>query len=436
MASSASGMAQQGSRSATAEGLAPGTRRALGPLGGEALRTALAAALFAWLGGLVGRLALGRAPGTTGFDPLGLTAPFGAAGDLLAGPLARWDSAWYLSIATDGYDATRAAFFPLYPLLAAAVGWPLGSPLLGGVVVSLACFAAGLWAVGRLAAIELGPALARPSMLLVAFFPTAFFFPAVYSESLFLACSAGSMLAARTGRWWLAGALGAAGAATRSAGVLLVVPLALLWCYGPRADRPPAVRRGIRPAYALRPKAAACLLPLLGLLAYVVYLELAIGDAGAPFRVQEAWHRELAVPLSAASDGVVAAWEGARQLLSGSRTPVYFTPAGGDPFEVARRNLVNLPFLVFALVGLAGALRRLPLAYGAYAGVALLLPLSVPVAPQPLMSLPRFVAVLFPLHLWLALWATERRRFELVLAGSAAAMGTLAAVFASWRWVA
>jgi Mannosyltransferase (PIG-V) len=436
MARSAIGMAQQGSRSITAGQIGARVRLGLGPLGGEAVRTALAAALLAWVAGVVGWLALGRAPGTEVFDPFGLTEPFGAAGDLLTGPLARWDSAWYLAIATDGYDATRAAFFPLYPLLAAVAGSPLRSPLLGGAVVSLACFAAGLWAVGRLAAIELGPALARPSMLLVAFFPTAFFFPAVYSESLFLACSAGAFLAARTGRWWLAGALGACGAATRSAGVLLVVPLLLLWCYGPRADRPPAVRRGWRPAYALTGRATACLLPLAGLAAYLVYLAAAIGDAGAPFRVQDAWHRELAVPFSAAWDGVVAAWDGARQLLSGSRTPVYFTEAGGDPFEVARRNLVNLPFLVFAVVALAGALRRLPIAYGAWAAVALTLPLSVPVGPQPLMSLPRFLAVLFPLQLWLALWSSERRRFELVLAGSAAAMGCLAAVFASWRWVA
>jgi hypothetical protein len=429
-------MVQEGNHTTTAGRVGGRVRHGLGPFAGEAARAALVAALLSWVAGVLGWLALGRAPGTEVFDPLGLTQPFGAAGDLLVGPLARWDSAWYLQIATDGYDATRAAFFPLYPLLATVVGLPLGSPLLGGSIVSLVCFAAGLWAVGRLAAIELGPSLARPSMLLVAFFPTAFFFPAVYSESLFLACSAGALLAARTGRWWLAGALGACGAATRSAGVLLVVPLVLLWCYGPRADRPPAVRRGWRPAYAITPRAAACLLPLAGLLAYLLYLAAAIGDAGAPFRVQDAWHRELAVPFSAAWDGVVAGWDGARQLLSGSRSPVYFTQAGGDPFEVARRNLVNLPFLVFALVALAGALRRLPIAYGAWAAVSLMLPLSVPVGPQPLMSLPRFVAVLFPLHLWLALWAVERRRFELVLASSAAAMGCLAAVFTSWRWVA
>ena len=44
---------------------------------------------------------------------------------------------------------------------------------------------------------------------------------------------------------------------------------------------------------------------------------------------------------------------------------------------------------------------------------SLLLPLTFPVTPQPLMSLPRFVAVLFPLFMWLAIVCEERRNTEL-----------------------
>ena len=66
-------------------------------------------------------LSFGRRPGTQAFDPANLTAPFGYFGNLLAAPFARWDSVWYLAIAQGGYDheATRTAFFPLYPLAAA-----------------------------------------------------------------------------------------------------------------------------------------------------------------------------------------------------------------------------------------------------------------------------------------------------------------------------
>ena len=68
-------------------------------------------------------------------------------GNALVAPLARWDSVWYLAIANDGYpadDARRAAFFPLYPLLVRAADTVVGSPIVAGALVSLACFAVAL----------------------------------------------------------------------------------------------------------------------------------------------------------------------------------------------------------------------------------------------------------------------------------------------------
>ena len=70
-------------------------------------------------------------------------------------------------------------------------------------------------------------------------------------------------------------------------------------------------------------------------------------------------------------DGLVAAFEGVRQLGSGSRETVYFQHAGGDPFRVAAVNLMLFGSLVFAAVAALGVLRRLPFAYGAYVVVAL-----------------------------------------------------------------
>src|SRR5919108_1184 len=196
-----------------------------------------------WVAGLAGALWFGRAAGWRAFDPAGLTAPFGGLGDLLVAPAARWDATWYLAIASGGYDeATRTAFFPLYPLAVrlagppgAAGGQPPAAYLLAGIAVSLAALPAGLYAVHRLTALELGPREARTATWLVALFPTAFAFSAVYTESLFLALSAGAILAGRQGRWRWAGGLGALAAATRSTGLLLVVPLAVLYLYGPPA---------------------------------------------------------------------------------------------------------------------------------------------------------------------------------------------------------
>jgi hypothetical protein len=149
------------------------------------------------------------------------------------------------------------------------------------------------------------------------------------------------------------------------------------------------------------------------------------------------WFRSFAGPFVGAWDGLVAAGQGARQLLSGSREPVYFTAAGGDPFVVARHNIELLAWLVLGLAALALGLRRLPLAYIAYVVAALALPLSWPVEPQPLMSLPRFLLVLFPLAIAVAAWAEEgRRRGPLLLGASAVGLAVYSGIFATWHWVA
>jgi hypothetical protein len=181
--------------------------------------------------------------------------------------------------------------------------------------------------------------------------------------------------------------------------------------------------------------AAWLLVAPLGLGAYALFLGLAEGDALRFLDVQDAWSRELALPLAGAWDGLVAAWDGLRQLVSGQREVIYFEEAVGDPYRIAAINLMLLATLVFALLGCAGCLRRLPPAYGTWVAVSLVLPLSFPVRPQPLMSLPRFVSVLFPIFMWLAVWSEERRATERVAALSALGLGLFTAQFASWHWV-
>lgn len=373
--------------------------------------------------GVVAAAAFGFSPRAEDFDPSGLTIGLGAVGDLLVAPFARWDAVWFLAIAGDGYDdGARAAFFPLYPLLVGAVGTLLGSDLVAGVLVSLVALLAALVALHRLVALDFGDRVARGAVLAVAFFPMAFFLSAVYSEALYLALSVGAFLAARRDAWAWAGLLGGCAAATRSAGVVLLLPLFVIWwrCSGRR----------------LADLAWLALVPA-GLLAYVAGLWVAGLDPFAPFDAQEVWFREFAGPFVGAWDGAVAAWQGARQLLSGAREPVYFTAAGGDPFVVARHNLELFAWLVLLVPAVVGVLRRLPLEYGAYVLAALALPLSYPVGPQPLMSLPRFACVLFPLAIWAALWCDGHRwRERVLLAAGAAGLAVYTGIFATWHWTA
>jgi hypothetical protein len=268
--------------------------------------------------------------------------------------------------------------------------------------------------------LELGRPLAEPTLLLLAVFPAAVFFGAPYSESLFLLLAVGAFYAARTDRWAWAGVAAAGAAATRSAGVLLLVPLAMLWW----SSQPRRMR-----------DAAWLLLAPLGVAGYAAFLGLAEEDAWRFLDVQDAWSRELTVPLLGAWDGFGAAIDGTRQLLSGQKEVVYFEQAAGDPYRIAAINLMLFGSLLFAVVACVGCLRRLPKAYGAWVAVSLVLPLTFPVKPQPLMSLPRFLAVLFPIFMWLAVWSEERRATARVVAVSALGLGLFTAQFASWHWI-
>ena len=357
-----------------------------------------------------------------GFDQPALTHPFGSGGDFLFSPLARWDSVWYLDIAHSGYSGQSSAFFPLYPLLVRALV-PGGSPaalLVAGYAVSLAALGGALYLLHRLVTLELGAEVARVAVWMLALFPGALWLGAPYSESLFLLLSVAAFWYARTERWAWAGVCAALASATRSAGIVLVVPLVILWW-----------RSGRRP----RTLAWIALAPL-GLAAYSLYLALAVGDGFAYLHLQEVWFRSFAGPFGAVPDGAVAAWDGLRQIVSGQRAHVYFTEAGGDPIAVGWHNVELFAFLLLGATAVVGVLRRLPAAYGAYVVVALAVPLSYPVGPQPLMSLPRFSAVMFPLFMWLALVSDTRRRRAVVLAVMTVGLVAFTARYATWHWVA
>lgn len=385
------------------------------------------------------------------YDDPALTKPLGGFGDVVLSPLAHWDAVWFLGIADTGYpsaDSPRTAFFPLYPLLTRGVaelgGGSHGALLIAAYVVSLAALLGALVLLYRLTALELGRRAAGPAVLLLCVFPASLFLGAPYSESLFLLCSLGAFYAARTGRWAWAGAAAGAASATRSAGLLVLLPVVLIYLYGPRPDRPSEQRsprsRGwlgsLRPVHALRRDAAWLALAPLGLVAYSAWLGIAHGDPLAFSGAQEFWGREFAGPLVGVWDGAVAAFQGARQLLSGSTDTVYFKEAGGDPMRVAGINFMLFGFLCFGVVATVGVLRRLPFAYGAYVVAALMLPLSYPVGPQPLMSLPRFLLVLFPIFMWLAVVCEERGATVRYAAASAVGLGLLTDQFAGWHFVA
>lgn len=372
-----------------------------------------------------------------------LEHPFGpwpATGslDLAFSPLARWDALHYLAIASEGYSGAdpdlpaaerRPAFFPLYPglvRLLSALGTSPGLMLIAAYAVSLACFLAALTLLHRLVAIELGERYARPTLMLLAFFPAALFYGIPYTESLFLLLAVAAFLAARSGHWALAGAALALASATRVPGLLLIVPVVLLYLYGPRADREPAAARGLRPRYRIGPDAAWILLAPLGLLAFSAYLHFALGDGFAWQSAQQLWGRETIDPLSGAWAGMREAARSLADVLSG---------AYGEP-SFGYLHILQLAAVVLAVAGGIGALRVLPAAYGIWALISLLPILCSQPPDLPFYSAPRFVAVLFPVFIWLAVVCERRRMTTTVVALFAAGLAVLTAQFTLWHFVA
>ena len=395
-----------------------------------ALRDALGAwalsRVLCWVAGIAAVLVFGADAGR--HDPFGFTSPFGSFGDTLVAPAARWDTFWYVLIADHGYDTPRATqFYPLYPLFMRVVGAPLGSSLVGGILVSLAALLGALYLLQRLATLEMSEELGRRTMLLLAFFPTAVFFSAVYTEALFIFLSLASVYAARRGSWALAGIAAGLSTLTRPTGVLLAVPLALLYLYGPRADRgDPEPRPGLRGWARLRPRYRPGLDALwllwipAGFAAYSAYVWVEFDDPFVVLEQGEAWNLHFTLPF-------VTVWNAAGTAISGF----------ADVFQGKPPNdIYEFGFMLLAAVATVGALRRLPLAYGAYAAVGVIFLLCFPVEHERLSSFSRYMAPLFPVLMWLAAWSTERRVFRWVLIVFAVGMVVQSARFATWHFVA
>jgi hypothetical protein len=333
---------------------------------------------------------------------------------------ARWDSAFFLRIAEHGYDKAAAAFHPLYPGLVGLLGRAFfGHYVVAGVAVSLLATLGSFVLLQRLAEERLGAEGARRTTLYLALFPTTLFLQAVYSESLFLLLVLAAFVLAERERFLLAGLVAGLAILTRAAGIALL-PALLLEAW-----------RSRRRARALAETALA--VPVAA--AYPLLLWQQLGDPWAFAHAQDRWHRHLspAGPLGGIWDGLVAGWRGIEQLAVGHGTHV----PGVNPMHAAAENVQAAVFLVVFTALAAVAWRRFGASYGLFAVVSLAIPLSFPSSRWPLLSIPRFGLVIFPLFIALAaLNAGKPRLHTGVIACSALFLGVTIVQWALWQWVA
>ncbi|OIP24673.1 hypothetical protein AUK11_02625 [bacterium CG2_30_37_16] len=279
----------------------------------------------------------------------------------------RWDSKWYESIAGEGYHLipnnilSNIVFFPLYPLLMKSLSFfLLGDMVLSGWILSMVFLILGVVFLYKLIKEfhkEIDPFRAIFLMLI---FPTAFFFNAVYTESLFLFLSVAAFYYSFKKKYLISAAFGFLSSITRITGIFLIIPLFWEYCkeFG---------KKGIfkKEFYYL------FLIPL-GTLGFFTYHFLKFGNFFLFLEVERNWGR---------------AFDFGRDVPA-----VNFTnPA-----------IVNYSFdvlcVIFAVTMSVIVLKKLRTSYGIYMFTTILVALST----GTMMSIERYILILFPIFIYAA----------------------------------
>jgi hypothetical protein len=336
-----------------------------------------------------------------------------------------WDAPHYLDLVVFGYRAGDSSgligphgyrsiypddlhlyivFYPLFPWLATIVNAVVDDPLVSAFVVTTlaSIFVAPL--LYRLVRHDEEPAVALRAAWFLLIFPTAYFLHIGYTEAVFMALVLGSFLAARTDRWWLAGALGGLAALARINGLVLIPALAAE-AYTQWLQRPPAERR-------LRVEWLAIGLVAVG---FGIYLVLNYAIYGSPFeflRIQhEHWYKSLAAP-----------WESIGAAFGWFRST--------KPDYVLMYGVMELLFVAIGLAGtIFAALRFRPSWFVWMAGNMLLF-----VSTSFLLSTPRYALTLFPIFVTLALASARTWALVALSAVSIGGLAYFAGRFATGVW--
>ena len=155
------------------------------------------------------------------------------------------------------------------------------------------------------------------------------------------------------------------------------------------------------------------LIPL-GILSYMLFLQVRFDDPIAFWTVQAAWNRENVGPL-------VIIW----QAISGLAKQNFL--AGIEWWQV----LIDLIVLFSALLIAIPTWRRL----GEHYALLILIGMLVPAASS-IMSLSRYVLVLFPIFMMLAWWGRRPLLDRSILIGFATLLGLFTAIVVKWIFLA
>ena len=354
----------------------------------------------------------------------------------------RWDAGWYLQIVTDGYRYTpgdptvqqNIVFFPAYPMLMRVTGRLLGGDMTGyvaaGMIISIGSFFGALVYLYALARDRYGDDVAGGTIWLLAAYPFAIFFGALYTESLFLLGTVGAFHHFMRQQFGRAACWGLLVGLTRVNGALLMLPLGLLaissW-RGANSNMVNTHRRSGDQEWLFFKKQspdlliscsnperafAAAAAPAIGLAIYALFIWRLTGDPLAFATSHLAWGRTY--------QGLGSLVARQYSILANAGLSGYVGTPGYD--------VLNAIGAQFAVATVWPVTRRLGLAFGLFMVINILPAL----ANGGLLSAGRFSSVLFPAFIWLATAVPSSHRAG-VIATFAALQAFGAALFYTWR---
>ncbi len=146
---------------------------------------------------------------------------------------ANYDGEHYLTIAQFGYSPLHYFFFPLYPIMIRFLAQYLHYfqfPLpIAGILISLTAFFIGFVTLYKLLRLDYSNKVTQFTLLLILLCPTSFYFTGVYTESLFFCLCVSCFYFARKQNFIAAGIFGFFASATRIVGLVLFISIFLEW---------------------------------------------------------------------------------------------------------------------------------------------------------------------------------------------------------------
>src|SRR6478736_4829606 len=337
---------------------------------------------------------------------------------------ARWDTGWYLTIATEGYRyfaGARAdfqqniAFFPAFPMSMRYLSTLLGrQPVWTGVGISIVSFYLALTYFLRLARSLLkDEQQAVTAVALLAAYPFAVFYSAAYTEGLFLLTLMGAVYHFHNNQLLRAAFWGFVCGLTRPNGALLSMVLALM-AVAPLSD---AIRwRPLLPPppgwKPIAQRIVAAGAPGYGMLVFSAFIYRLTGNPFQWTMQNAAWGRTY------------------RSLDSIVSDRVGFIANNGF-YNYASTQTIDFFYLLAVLLALAAVwpvYRRWGLPFATF----ILITILPPMAAGGLLSMGRVTSILFPVFLWMGAAVPARHRAAWIVT-FAMLQGFVAAMFFTWR---